>query len=161
MNMTFNYRVTFKNGVVAERNEITSVALTGEELKTVVKGLADGCALTSIPGIESVLEKMRLLVEDYELHMSIIGVFRDRPLKRPREITNIEYSLPKWQQQKLIGFRDHMDYLDKPEESMVIYRADGSYVTIKSYLGEVHLTDSRQKTSTRCMSVDRFLSRII
>ena len=112
MNMTFSYRVTFKTGAVAERNEITSVALTGEELKTVVKGLTDGYTLTSIPGVETVLHKMRLLVEDYELHMSINGVFRDKPLKRPREITSIEYSLPKWQQQKFIGFCDRTDYLD-------------------------------------------------
>lgn len=54
-----------------------------------------------------------------------------------------------------------MDLLDMPEEEMTIYRADGSYVTIKCLFGEVWLTDSRQSASTHKMSSDRFLSRVI
>ena len=76
-------------------------------------------------------------------------------------IATVEYSLPEHQMKNLMAYRDHMDLLDRPEEKMTIYRADGSYVTVKSIFGEVWLTDSRKKQTTHKMSSDHFLSRVL
>ena len=93
--------------------------------------------------------------------MSINGIYREQPLRKARKIASIEYFFPEGQLKKLLAYRDHMELLDFPEECMKVYRADGSYVSIKSVFGEVFLVDSRYPTATRHMSADSLIPHVI
>ena len=161
MDISFNYRVTFKDGTSADRKDRLYAVVTNDEYRLIVKGLVAGHTFYEIPGIDDIIARLDQQVAYLERHLSINGIFRDEPLRKPRVIVAIEYSLPEHHLKKLLAYRDHMDLLDMPEEEMTIYRADGSYVTIKCLFGEVWLTDSRQSASTHKMSSDRFLSRVI
>ena len=44
---------------------------------------------------------------------------------------------------------------------MVLYRSDGSSVTINSYFGEVTIQDSREKNTTHLMEEDYFIESIL
>lgn len=161
MYLSFDYRVTFRNGVTADRQYKLFADVTDDEFRMIVKGILAGYTFAEIPGIGIVIRKLDEQVEYIERSLSINGIFRDEPLKKPRVITAIEYSFPDDQLKKLLAFRDHMELLDMPASEMTVYRADGSYVTIRSAFGEVSLTDSRQKTTTHKMGVDLFLSRVL
>jgi len=161
MYLSFDYRVTFRDGVTVDRQNKLFADVTDDEFRMIVNGIVAGHAFAEIPGIDVVIKKLDEQVEYIERSLSINGIYRDEPLKKPRVITGIEYSFPEDQLKKLLAFRDHMELLDMPAGEMTIYRTDGSYVTIRSAFGEVSLTDSRHKTTTHKMDVDRFLSRIL
>lgn len=132
-----------------------------EEYCLIVRGLVEGYTFTAIPGVEPILARLHEEVEFGEQHLSINGNFLDKPIRKPRKISAVKFSVPEKQLKKLLAFRDHMELLDKPEESMTVYRADGSHVTIKSAFGQVWLTDSSGPGATTKMDADYFLSRVL
>ena len=161
MTIAFDYRVTFQDGVTVDRHDRLFPEFTNEEYCLIVKGLVGGYAFTAIPGIEPILSKLHEDVEFGEQYLTINGNFLDKPIRKRRVIERIEFSIPEKQLKKMLAFRDHIELLDKPEESMTVYRTDGSHVKIKTVFGEVWLTDSRGPSATTKTDADYFLSRVL
>lgn len=57
--------------------------------------------------------------------------------------------------------KNPLELLNHGKEKMVIYRSDGSSVTISGYFGEVTIQDSREKNTSHMMSADYFIERIL
>ena len=161
MKIAFDYLVTFQDGRTVNRHDRLFPNFSDEEFRLIVKGLVAGYEFAAIPDIEPILTKLNENVELGEQYLSINGVFLEAKIKKPRVIMDIEYAIPSDQLNQLLAFRDHMEQLDRPEDSMTIYRNDGSCVTIKSKFGKVWLTDSRRLQTTTTMEADYFLSRVL
>ena len=161
MKIAFDYLVTFQDGRTVNRHDRRFPNFSDEEFRLIVKGLVAGYEFAAIPDIEPILTKLNENVELGEQYLSINGVFLEAKIKKPRVIMDIEYAIPSDQLNQLLAFRDHMEQLDRPEDSMTIYRNDGSCVTIKSKFGKVWLTDSRRLQTPTTMEADYFLSRVL
>ena len=84
MYLSFDYRVTFRNGVTADRQFKLFADITDDEFRMIVKGILSGYTFAEIPGIDIVIRKLGEQVEYIERSLSINGIVRDVPLKKPR-----------------------------------------------------------------------------
>lgn len=79
MYLSFDYRVTFRDGVTVDRQNKLFADVTDDEFRMIVKGIVAGHAFAEIPGIDVVIKKLDEQVEYIERSLSINGIYRDDP----------------------------------------------------------------------------------
>lgn len=92
---------------------------------------------------------------------SLNGMWRETPLKTPREIADVEVFLEKSFITHIRSYKDPVVEMTRPEQTMTVYRSDGSYVEIFYSRGEVTYRDSRKKGQTCMMTADTFLDWVV
>ena len=157
----FRYRITYADGQTYDRKQILNVQVTEKEYKSIVQGVLQGIEIKDNPAIPDAISRMTETVEYVDRWMNINGTNRTTPLKKPRNITNLEIFLPDDVYQRICHMKNPLEQLNHGEEKMVLYRSDGSSVTISSYLGEVTIQDSREKNITHTMETDYFIKRLL
>ena len=161
--LDFHYVVAYENGKIRASGDHRSmrVELTEEEYIKVAVGLSEGLELMDIPGIEDVLERMRQRVIEFDVYYSLDGRLKSKASIRRRKISTVEVSARSWDIDRFRSMKDPRTELSRPEQSMTIYRNDGSSVEICYRRGEVEYKDSRKRGSTGIMTADRFIDRFV
>jgi len=157
--MTFNYkyRITYGNGKTYDHEDILMcVEITEEEYKRILHRIKDGYTLNDAPGIDDLLDRMREKVITYDPWRNLNGSIREKKLDKPREIKEIELYLEEREVRRIRSILDIDADIDRPEQRMRIYRADGSYVELVYKLGMVQVTDSRKKGRYLTADADQF-----
>lgn len=157
----FRYKITYIDGQTYDRKHILNVQVTEEEYKSIIRGVLQGIAIKDNPKIPDVISRMTETVEYVDRWTSINGASRTAPLKNPRKITSLEFFLPDDVYQWVRRMKMPLELINFEKEKMVLYRSDGSSVTISSYFGEVTIQDSREKNTSHMMSADYFIERIL
>ena len=157
----FRYKITYADGQTYDRKHILSVQVTEEEHKLIIQGILRGIEIKNNAQIPDVISRMTETVEYVDRWMNVNGANRTTPLKKARNITNLEFSLPDDVYQRICRMKNPLEQLNHGEEKMVLYRSDGSSVTISSYFGEVTIQDSREKNITHTMETDYFIERLL
>lgn len=157
----FRYKITYADGQTYDRKHILSVQVTEEEHKLIIQGILRGIEIKDNVEIPDVVSRMTETVEYADCWMNINGSNRTTPLIKTRNITNLEFFLPDDVYQRICRMKNPLEQLNHGEEKMVLYRSDGSSVTISSYFGEVTMQDSREKNITHTMETDYFIERLL
>ena len=157
----FQYKITYADGQTYDRKHILSVQITEKEHKAIIQGVLKGIEIKDNPEIADVVSRMTETVEYVDRWTNINGASRTTPLKNPRKIAGLEFFLPDDGYQQVRSMKNPLEAISHGKEKMVIYRSDGSSVTISSYFGEVTIQDSREKNTTQVMSADYFVERIL
>lgn len=157
----FRYKITYIDGQTYDRKHILNVQVTEEEYKSIIQGVLQGIEIKDNPKIPDVISRMTETVEYVDRWTSINGVSRTSPLKNPRRITSLEFFLPDDVYQRVRRMKMPLELVNFEKEKMVLYRSDGSFVTISSYFGEVTIQDSREKNTSHVMSTDYFVDQIL
>lgn len=161
MYLEFQCRITYENGQSYDRNNLFSVGVSKEEYKTVMLGVIKGIPIKEIPGIDDVISRMTEKVQDMDSYINLDGSYRTTRLKKPRAISEMEFTLPSSEYHRIMKMADPEAVFDRPEEHMTLYRNDGSSVNLSSENGKITIRDSRNKTSHTIMDVEHFISHII
>lgn len=151
----FRYKITYIDGQTYDRKHILNVQVTEEEYKSIIQGVLQGIE------IKDVISRMTETVEYVDHWTSINGASRTSPLKNPRKITSLEIFLPDDVYQRVRRMKMPLELVNFEKEKMVLYRSNGSFVTISSYFGEVTIQDSREKNTSHVMSTDYFVDQIL
>ena len=155
----FRYKITYIDGQTYDRKHILNVQVTEEEYKSIIQGVLQGIEIKDNPKIPDVISRMTETVEYVDRWTSINGASRTSPLKNPRRITSLEFFLPDDVYQRVRRMKMPLELVNFEKEKMVLYRSDGSFVTISSYFGEVTIQDSREKNTSHVM--DYFVDQIL
>ncbi len=157
----FRYKITYIDGQTYDRKHILNVQVTEEEYESIIRGVLQGIEIKDNPKIPDVISRMTETVEYVDRWTSINGASRTAPLKNPRKITSLEFFLPDDVYQRVRRMKMPLELVNFEKEKMVLYRSDGSSVTISSYFGEVTIQDSREKNTSHLMSTDYFIEQIL
>ena len=157
----FQYKITYADGQTYDRKHLLHVQVTEEEHKSIIQGVLQGTEIKDNPEIQDVISRMTEVVEYVDRWTNINGANRTTPLKNPRKIVNLEFFLPDDVYQRVCKMKNPLEAFSHGKEKMVLYRSDGSSVTISSYFGEVTIQDSRKKNTSQMMSADYFIERIL
>lgn len=111
--------------------------------------------------IPDVISRMTETVEYVDRWMNIKGANRNTPLKKTRNIMNLEFFFPDDIYRRICRMKNPLEQLNHGEEKMMLYRSDGSSVTISSYFEDVTIQDSREKNTTHVMEEDYFIESIL
>lgn len=111
--------------------------------------------------IPDVISRMTETVEYVDRWMNIKGANRTTPLKKTRNIMNLEFFFPDDIYRRICRMKNPLEQLNHGEEKMMLYRSDGSSVTISSYFEDVTIQDSREKNTTHVMEEDYFIESIL
>lgn len=134
------------------------VKITPSDYRKIIKGvIVDGMEINEIPDIENALADMDESIRFMDSWQNLNGSFRNTPLKKPRDITCIEYFLTDDEYRRLKNKENPMAIFDHPEETLTLHRNDGSAVELKVKLGNVWIKDSRKKNSTTRIDEDDFI----
>ena len=159
VSLSYGYTVTYNNGW--ERNVGGShwmiVNIEEEDYLKIVEGIAKGLDLMEIPGIEHIREQMKKdVIWDDSWH-NTNGTKRNSKLKKPREYDRIVMFLEPRTIRHIRSMKNPMEEMSRPEQKMMVYRSDGSFVTILYKRGTVYYDDSRKKGCSVSMTADAFL----
>ena len=157
----FRYKITYIDGQTYDRKHILNVQVTEEEYKSIIQGVLQGIEIKDNPKIPDVISRMTETVEYVDCWTSINGASRTAPLKNPRKITSLEFFLPDDVYQRVRRTKMSLELINFEKEKMVLYRSDGSSITISSYFGGVTIQDSREKNTSFVMSTDYFVDQIL
>ena len=138
-----------------------SVQITEEEHKSIIQGVLQGTEIKDNPEISDVISRMTEAVEYVDRWMNINGASRTTPLKNPRKIASLEFFLPDDVYQRVQRMKAPLELANHGKEKMVLYRSDGSSVTISSYFGEVTIQNFREKNTSHVMTTDYFIERVL
>ena len=158
MDFYFQYRITYDNGQSYDRPNLMTVDITKDEYKRIVLGVMAGKKIHEIEGITEPLEKMTAIVHDIDSWINMNGSQRNKPLKKARNISDLEFFLTMSDYKRFKKMDNPAEMLDRPEDHMTIYRNDGSSVLISCEFGQVKVVDSRKPTTSIIYEADYFLS---
>lgn len=159
IHLTLAYRIQYEpGGRYYSRDSYPATQATEEEYRKIITGTLQGVPLNEIEGIEHVLETARQNVLFMDLYMNKDGSDRNKPLQKPRTISDIRFSLQESEIRKLKRIKDPLEALNRPEEHMRVYRSDGSWVEFTSGFGTVRWKDSRDNGNYHEMEANDFLS---
>lgn len=162
MHLNFTYRITYADGQSYDRNRQTLVAnVTDEEYRYIMLEAAKGKALSEIDDIDRVRAEMKEAVLFIDRWTNMNGSERKEPLKKDRDIAQIEYFLTSDAYAELAKMKDPEAVFARPSETMTVYRNDGSSVTLTTEYGKTYIKDSREKNRTSILENDYFLNRIM
>ena len=157
--ITLSYTIQYEpGGKYYTRSYYPCAYVTEDEYRKLIQGVLQNTPLDQIEGIEHVLEETRQLIIQMDAYMNKDGSDRQKPLQKPRTITDIRLSLPEQEIRKLRRMQDPLKALDRPEEHMKVYRSDGSWMEFTSAFGEVRWTDSRRPNAHHSMEANDFLN---
>ena len=117
----------------------------------IVQGVSDGLALMEMQGIDEVLERMRERAQEYDRYTAADGSWRGRQLKKPRDIKEINLFLEESFTNHILSMKDPVTEMKRTEQTMTVYRGDGSCVEIRYRHGKVKLAYSGKRGETRVM----------
>ena len=137
-----------------------AVDITEEEYARIMIGSAKGLPFREIEGIENALEKMAEAVKTSDRYMNLDNSYRKTALKKPREISCLEFYLPENEIIRIKRIKNPEEMFTLPTEQMTIHRSDGSTVFIKYEYGRVMIKDAHAEGTTVYMDVEHFLSRL-
>jgi hypothetical protein len=158
MDFYFQYRITYDNGQFYDRPHVMTVDITKDEYKRIVLGVMAGKQINEIEDITEPLEKMTAIVHDIDRWTNMNGSQRNKPLKKARNISDLEFFLIMSDYKRFKKMDNLAELFDRPEDHMTIYRNDGSSVLISYEFGQVKVIDSRNSTTSITSEVDYFLS---
>ena len=161
--MLFKYRITYADGQVryCPDSFTASINVTDEEYLQIIQGVADGCDIMDIEGLEDVVSRMKARAEELDPHFTVKGTWRNQPLKTLREIADVEVFLDLQFVTHIRSYKDPISEMTRPEQAMTVYRSDGSSVEITYRQGKITYRDSRKKGQTCVMTADTFLSWVV
>lgn len=157
----FRYRVTYANARFCERPHVVMAKIPLDEYKRIVKGVLEGKLINEIDNINESIETMTEMVYYTDSWINMNGSQRTEPLKKSREISELEFFLPDSELKRLREMKDPMKTFERPEQHMTIYRNDGSRVEIRYEYGQVKVVDSRKPNSHIIRESDYFISLIV
>ncbi|WP_028235538.1 hypothetical protein [Pseudobutyrivibrio sp. MD2005] len=163
MKFDYIYKLKYADGITYEQNaskECMSKEISLAEYRKIVEGVLVGIPISNIKGIEELLDDMRSDVVFSDRLKNKDGSSRNKALKKPRDITEIEFYMLERDINRLKKMDNPFEFLEHSTEEMKIYRPDGSYVTIKAESGKVHVSDSRKNTNSYITNAEDFLERI-
>ena len=88
------------------------------------------------------------------------GYYLKKPLKKSRELFDLHFRLSESDAERMKRMRDPETVLKRPQESMKIYRSDGSFLTLTTDADKVSIKDSREKYIV-ALDADDVISRIL
>ena len=163
MRFNYTYSLKYSNGNTYTQNpakEQMCIESTLEEYRNVVEGILLDKKISEIEGISELLDRMREDVIFADRFKNTDGSSRTKGLKKPRDISEIEFYLIESEIKALRKMNNPLSIFDNPAEEMKIYRDDGSYITIRSELGKVYIKSSRNRAGNMSMDVENFLGKI-
>lgn len=163
MRFNYTYSLKYSNGRTCTQNpakEQMGIEASEDEYRKVVNGVLSGISISKIEGITELLDRMREDVIFADRFKNTDGSSRITGVKKPRDITEIEFYLIESDIKALKKMKNHLGVLDNPQEEMKIYRDDGSYITIRSELGKVYIKSSRNRAGAMSMDVETFLGKL-
>lgn len=161
INFQFQYRITYGNGKSYDWPHVMNVQITMDEYKMIVLGVIKGKRISEIDDISESIKKMTEIVHDIDSWSNLNGSNRTKPLKKARNILELEFFLTRTDYQRFKKMQNPMEVLERPEDFMTIYRNDGSSVLISYEYGQVKIVDSRNPRLRRIHDADNFLSIIV
>lgn len=161
MDFNFQYRITYASGQFYDRPHVMTVQITKDEYKRIVLGVLEGKRIEEIDNISETIKKMTEIVQYIDSWINMNGSQRTTRLKKARVISEIEFFLPMSEYKRLEKIQNPVEFFERPEEHMTIYRNDGSGVMISYECGQVKVTDSRNPGSCIVREADYFLSTIV
>ena len=78
-----------------------------------------------------------------------------------RKIISVEPYLEEREYQRILRMKDPLESFDRLEESMTLYRSDGSFVKLTSDFGLVKVEDSYHKGMIRIIEADTFIQNLL
>ena len=161
--ISYKYRVTYADGKSRTCSDTSSASceVTDEEYLKIVQGAAEGYDIMEICGLEDVVSRMKNHVKKYDSYFSLNGTLRETPLKTPREIVDANVYLERSFINHIRSYDDPVAEMLRPEQTMTVYRSDGSCVEIRYSRGKITYKDSRKKGQTCMMTADTFLSWVV
>ena len=165
VDLSFESRITYENiGSSKEERTRTAMpiaAISREDYVRIMVGVSRGIPIKEIEGISDALEKMAEATINFDRYVNLDGTYRKTPLKKPRQIKNLEFSLPDYDIKRLKKMKNPEEVFARPKEQMTIYRNDGSAVTISCEDGLVTIEDPRSKYYKKViMESEYFLERV-
>ncbi len=163
MRFNYTYSLKYSNGKTYTQNpakEQMGIEVTTDEYRKVIEGTLSGKAITNIPDIADLLNRMRDDVIFADRFKNTDGSSRTKGLKKPRNITDIEFYLIENEIKVLKKMNNLLSILENQPEEMKIYRDDGSYVSIKTELGKVYIKSSKSGSGAMSMDIDTFLWKL-
>ncbi|SDH58892.1 hypothetical protein SAMN05421493_10257 [Pseudobutyrivibrio sp. 49] len=163
MRLNYTYSIKYENGKTYKQNpdkEQMGIEVTTDEYRKVVEGVLSGEAITNIQGVSELLARMSDDVLFADRFKNTDGSSRTKGLKKPRNITEIEFYMIDSEIQALKEMNNPLSILENQPEEMKIYRDDGSYVSIKSELGKVYIKSSKSGAGAMSMDIDTFLWKL-
>ena len=161
--INYRYTITYDNGRMRSQgnNRLSVINISDEDYLKIVAGISYGKSLMEIDGIESVLKAMRDIVIDCDNYENLNGTYRTKRLKTPRKIKSIELYLDEGIIHHIRSLADPVAEMTRPEQTMTVYRADGSSVEIHYKYGKISYRDSRKKGQICSMTADTFLNWVV
>lgn len=163
MRLNYTYSIKYENGKTYKQNpdkEQMCIEITSDEYRRIVEGILSGKAITNIQGVSELLNRMRDDVIFADRFKNTDGSSRTKGLKKPRNITDIEFYLIENEIQALKKMNNPLSILENPPEEMKIYRDDGSYVSIKTELGKVYIKSSKSGAGAMSIDVSNFIRKL-
>ena len=148
--LNYYYRITHVNGKTYDSAPNSGrVPVTEDQYKEIVRNVANGIPLEDI----DVVKQLRSRIEDNVLDNEQCRLGN----RRPKGFKAISIRLTDFEKRSMSKMKDHLEILDKPKESMNIYRSDGTMVKISWEHGVVECHDTKTGHMRR-MSADDFLN---
>jgi hypothetical protein len=161
MDFYFSYRITYQNGQSYDRPQMLTVEVSKEDYCRIMMGVVGGKTINEIERIDSIRSNMTELVLYVDRWINLNGSQRTTPLKKPRNVEEIEFFLPDSEYKRIRKMKDPEAVFSRAEEHMTIYRNDGSSVTVSTENGMVKVKDSRQNGYNYTTENDWFLEKVM
>lgn len=166
MNLNFAYRITYSNGKgydTRNKDRVLVIELTRSEYVEIAKYTAAGgdlnaSVLNSI--LEGVVRRMKERVMELDGYYSMEGRLLSKPLKKSREIKDIEVWVDDYDLERFKRMRDIDKVFARPEQSIILSRYDGSTVKVTVKDGIADIWDLRKPGQYRRME-EEWLANII
>lgn len=166
MNLNFTYRTTYANGKKCDTRKTGTIGVckvSRSEYIEVAKYIAAGGDLNASDlnsTLSGVAARMKAHVAEYDVYYTLTGQFHEKPLKTPREITNIEVWIYDYDLKRFQRMKDIDAVFARPEQSMVLTRYDGSTVTVTVKDGLAEIQDSRKRSQHLMMEEEQLADRL-
>ena len=118
-----------------------------------------GRSLRETEALSEYIPGMREDVIYGDRFVNLDGSYRKVALKRPRDILGVEFFMADDDAARIKKMKNPLEVLCHSEEEMTVYRSDGSAVRIRSFFGEVEITDINRR-ETHILSSDEFIREI-
>lgn len=159
MQFYFIYRIWYDDSGPAYQSDTFQpcVEITDEDYIKILTGVRAGKEIRNLKGINDALEKMQEAVLWSDRWRNRDGSERSVPLQKTRHVQLIEYFLTQKDQTKVLRMQDPAKELNRPEDTMTIFRSDGTPVLLTYKHGEITV---KEKTQTITWDAEEFLNKI-
>lgn len=162
MRFKYTYKITYSSGRSRDgAKQVLTVEITQEQYNKIMEKVTQGYAISEILEMDNLIQEMKEQVRLLDRCENLDGSHRKIPLKKERNIAEIELLLPEEDVRKICKRKKSIETLNTTSEKMTIYRNDGSSVILRMEQGRVKIKDSRKNGMEMCMETDPFLDLIV